>query len=397
MKSQKIVLAALLVATISTKYTQTMHEEITPIEINNPSIKPLQSTPPKALIIDAYHADSVKDPYKLLPSNRVNNNDSTIVTPAAFLKSVLSKNSTQDAISKFNSLKMGLKNRDNEWVNLSPEDQKLIQQAQTLLVRAHPEILGNDFVKIIGYLPNRFVSYFKEKMPTFSQDAARQRFTQSVVMEALKSMNQSDMSIDREKLQNQIDNITKKYTDDLSTATNTQMFLQWCRNLLVDLALLAPRTAAAAVGGAVGLTGNIITRTIPEIVKSIDDGIQSAANTGAQIGNVISSGYHDRGLFDHGYDASNYAQNQSSPEYVARTAIAIPAAIATGATVGAANTAINLGRAAVAIPTTGVARGAQYGTKLVDQAAISIGNAVQSTSDYIGSLFNDQSTNNFNN
>ncbi len=198
--------------------------------------------------------------------------EAQFVTPTAFLTSILSESeSYQEAFIKLN----GTGNK-----KYTRSQQLLIQQARTLLVRAHPEVVPG-LVKNLRLLPNRFVSYFKEKLPTLTTVAGKQRFTQSIVMEAVKSMpelpqdgkytmapnahswfsnnrfHDKARSLTEEENQQvfdpefteQLNKITAKYAESLDAVTSTDMFLRWSKEIITDIALLAPR----AVGGAVGL------------------------------------------------------------------------------------------------------------------------------------------------
>lgn len=139
-----------------------------------------------------------------------------------------------------------------------PAKQQLIRQAKTLLVRARPEVVKNSFIKL-SYLPNRFMSYFKEKMPTLSTAAGKQRFTQSVMMETLKNMPDIEAisKFDSNVFKDKLTKITNKYASNLNP-TDTQMFGQWSRNLIAELALLAPRTAGIAGKAAAIATGTAV-------------------------------------------------------------------------------------------------------------------------------------------
>jgi hypothetical protein len=213
----------------------------------------------------------------------LNLEEATLVTPAAMLKSVLqTSNNYQEAFEKLSSTNNA---------ELPREQQQLIQQARTLLVRAHPELVEG-LVNNLAYLPNRFMSYFKEKLPTLYTTAGRKRFTQSIMMETIKSMpelpqNEKTIYIPLEKrpfsnfsattrplklsekqqvfnasFNEQFNAISAKYTIELKSVTTSEMFLQWSRNVITDIALLAPRTIGATLGVGIGAVDGAISGTI---------------------------------------------------------------------------------------------------------------------------------------
>ncbi|MDP3788072.1 MAG: hypothetical protein Q8Q60_01980 [Candidatus Chromulinivorax sp.] len=147
---------------------------------------------------------------------------------------------------------------DQSKSSYDPAGKLLVQQAQTLLVRAHPELIQG-LASNLAYLPNRFVSYFKQQLPRLTTAAGKRRFTQSVMMEALKSMPE----LNQIKFQNKINIINNKYRLDLDTITDAKndwktqakLVTQWSRNMITELALLAPRTAYVAAKGAAMTTG----------------------------------------------------------------------------------------------------------------------------------------------
>lgn len=246
--------------------------------------------------------------------------DSKLVTPDALLTTVLAESSSfQEAFWKLNGT--GYKELDATYklTGDSRSQQLLIQQARTLLVRAHPEVVPG-LVRNLRLLPNRFVSYFKEKLPTLTEEAGRQRFTQSVVMETVKSMKmlpqeqfvknipdeffkdshvynnprfytQRPLTTQESLLvfNEQLDTITAKYAESLDSVTSTDMFLQWSRNLIVDVALLAPRVAGGVAGAAIGIPLGTLHGTAKTMYAGAKKGYELGGIAGGTAGVIIGA------------------------------------------------------------------------------------------------------------
>lgn len=318
------------------------------------------------------------------------------VTPSALLKNTIQDSTNlSDAFNQLNAISTN-KN------NYSPSQRLLAQKAQTLLVRAHPEIIPG-LPAQLSYLPNRFMSYFKEKLPTLSTQARQQRFTQSIVMETLKSMPiegrmtkatqennltmspQEQTSSFNEQFDNQLQTITKKYTNDLSIVSNSEMFIQWSRNIITEVALLAPRTVGVTVGAGVGAAAGAIVGAGGTALLGTTRSLAFGSLTGGVVGDYIATGgknnigfaakAYKQGNNSLGDRVSPWHRNVSYRTYGQAGKEAI-GGIALGAAAGGLATGAGLATTAVATPAIGAAtavagatNGGQYGAKLVDNAA----------------------------
>ena len=179
--------------------------------------------------------------------------------------------------------------------------------ALTLLIRAHPDLIVGLQAKL-AYLPNRFVSYFKEQLPSLTTQSARQRFTQSIIVETLKSMTESQLKSDSTnersmnmRLNKQIQTIANLYTENLKNITNTEMlqyrsamFQEWSRNIIIDISLCVTiptfSLGGAIVGSAMGITIGIGIGLTGQISKYAELPINIQLLDGA-IGGVAGAAY----------------------------------------------------------------------------------------------------------
>ncbi len=273
----------------STKYTD--HNAINVPE----SIKNGQTPRPVSVDIN-YSSDVNRTPPKSEAANLEINlapestPQSSKPTPTDILIDTLQRSTSyKDALKKLND---NLQQFDTLKVQVDPAGKLRVQQARTLLVRAHPEVVPG-LALTLAYLPNRFVSYFKEMRPRLTTYAGKQRFTQSVMMEALKAM----PKLESAEFNDQLNNISKKYSIDLDTlmqdknsiALQARLVAQWSRNMITELALLAPRTAGATIGATAGaISGMSINYGDPAFPSNPVSGALQFGTAGAQAGEYLA-------------------------------------------------------------------------------------------------------------
>lgn len=366
------------------------------------------------------------------------------VTPAAYLTSVIkdlaSKVDSDGNISNegFNDAYEILTDQINRTTNQAQK--RLILQARTLLVRAHPEVIPN-LATSLTYLPNRFVSYFKEKLPTLSTEAGRQRFTQSIVMETLKSMPtdaQIEAVLKEAKLEDrpvlnsyfngELDKTIAKYTKDLDQilqtkklSTQATLIAQWSRNIISEVGLLiygTGKNAAIATGAIIGTGLGAAGGAIGQAAFGATASVAIGAATAGVAGDYIATGgkinehtlqavknlekytpenLNVPDLANPGLTRNVKRDLQSiNPQYFSRdvnsrsysrAALDTVGGIAAGATTGALVTTAALTGTATGLPqatingaVSGAYTGGQVGGRVFDAA----GRAVKQTVNYLG-------------
>ncbi|MBP6869950.1 hypothetical protein KBC04_03650 [Candidatus Babeliales bacterium] len=227
------------------------------------------------------------------------------VTPAALLQSIL-KDAVQNL--KINPIPGNnlaskaffiLDNSESSYNN--PRNRKLFHDAKILLIRAYPEVIPG-LNKKLSYMPDRFISYFQESLPSFTTAAGKQRFAQAVMMDILKTVltrentyntafgmygrdtktgqpshefntttflaeKKNEGSHDsivssewgtqgsndyiqlQQKQIEQLNNILSNYADQLNINTTQAQFIRWWQNVTIEIALIPFTTTGIAVEG----------------------------------------------------------------------------------------------------------------------------------------------------
>lgn len=278
-------------------------------------------------------------------------NKSTTVTPSAFLTSVLQASTSYgDAYEKLNEVITSSER--------TPAQKKLAQQAQTLLTRTQPDVIFSkrsdnttktNLPPIFTTLVRNTISYVQQQLPRLTTYESQLRFTQSVMIEALKTMKEDEAFKDNGQpspftanLNKQLNAISIKYANSLGVNNNpSRAFIaQWSRNLVTELVLLTPRAIGAAVGAGAGVAVGV--------------------PMGALVGTIEGAGYGGQAGWQAGKD----------PLSTIGTTVT---GAAVGAGIGATARGIQVGTAGAVV---GGSLGAQGGEYLARSAATTAGTKI---------------------
>lgn len=212
------------------------------------------------------------------------------VTPSEYLKELL-KESYNSNLGRFD---YETTFRALNEIEITKENKQRIHDTKILLIRIRPDLIPGLQEKI-NNIPARFISYFKESLPSFTTQAGKERFTQAVIIDTLKSIELTDkiMNVTKRSLPNNIEknslvfkigkedlltisiednletlnSLLKTYQNQLDIHTNQDQIIRWWKNIATEIYILSTSIIGTITAAAITIPSLTILKTIESIKK----------------------------------------------------------------------------------------------------------------------------------